>query len=80
MAVFIITSIFRSGNFSYFPTPHFAEVPASGPGSFGELVPVRCCLCHWQSSRRLSHAFNPPEGCSQPSDRHLVEILRNFTF
>ena len=35
MAVFIITGIFRGASFSYSPTPHFADVPASGPGSFG---------------------------------------------
>jgi hypothetical protein len=35
MAVFIITGIFRGASFNYSPTPHFADVPASGPGSFG---------------------------------------------
>ena len=35
MAVFIITGIFRGADFSYSPTPHFNDVPASGPGSFG---------------------------------------------
>ena len=34
MAVFIITSIFRSADFSYSPTPHFADVPAA-PAAFG---------------------------------------------